>query len=76
MAADKGENGPPGEGEPEMIRTTTALLSLSLLLAGCGADGAPQPPEGYQPRPDRPFMLDPVVKAPEAEQKQVRQQQR
>lgn len=48
-----------------MIRTTAALLLTVLLLAGCGANGAPEPPEGYQPQPDRSFVLDPVVKAPE-----------
>jgi predicted small lipoprotein YifL len=48
-----------------MIRTATALIALSLLLAGCGANGAPEPPEGYQPHPDKDFVLDPLVKAPE-----------
>ena len=48
-----------------MIRTATALIALSLLLAGCGANGAPEPPEGYQPHPDRDFVLDPLVKAPD-----------
>ena len=52
-----------------MIRTSAALLLISLLLAGCGANGSPQPPEGYQPRPDEPFVLDPLVKAPESDRK-------
>ena len=47
-----------------MIRTSAALLLIALLLAGCGANGAPEPPEGYQPRPDKPFVLDPMVKSP------------
>ena len=59
-----------------MIRTSAALLLFSLLLAGCGANGAPEPPEGYQPQPDRSFMLDPLVQAPESEQQQVKQRQR
>ena len=49
-----------------MIRTSAALLLISLLLAGCGANGAPQPPEGYQPQSDRPFVLDPMVRSPES----------
>ncbi len=52
-----------------MIRTATALIALSLLLAACGANGAPEPPEGYQPNPDRNFALDPLVKSRGAEKR-------
>ena len=46
-----------------MIRITIPLMVLSLLLAGCGANGAPKPPEGYTPEPDGKFVLDPLVKS-------------
>ncbi len=52
-----------------MIRTTATLLLLSVLLAACGANGAPEPPEGYQPNPDRNFALDPLVKSRGAEKR-------
>ena len=46
-----------------MIRTAAALFAMSLLLAACGANARPEPPEAYQPQPDRDFVLDPLVKS-------------
>ena len=46
-----------------MIRTITALIGLSLLLAACGANAKPEPPEGYHSQPDRDFVLDPLVQS-------------
>ena len=46
-----------------MVRKTIAMLAMSLLLAACGANGAPKPPPGYTPNPDRDFVLDPLVKS-------------
>ena len=45
-----------------LLKTMLPLLAMSLLLAACGANGAPEPPEGYTPQPDKDFVLDPLVR--------------
>gem|GEM_PF-5314559 len=39
------------------------LFVCAALLGGCGAAAKPEPPEGYQPRSDGDFVLDPLVKS-------------
>jgi len=50
-------------------RAAIALLLTGLLLSACGANAKPEPPEGYQPTPNKEFPLDPLVKSDEAKKR-------
>ncbi len=47
---------------PVSPAAAASLLACALLLAACGANAAPEPPQGYTPQPDRQIVLDPLVK--------------
>jgi len=45
-----------------MLRRLLTPATIALLLAACGAGGAPEPPPGYEQPRDDSFVLDPLVK--------------